>query len=284
MVPNSTAERGHRPGKHVWMPDNEAVPISPLLVPAPDFDVRMFAQTAVGSHRTDLDLDAYAAQRLEPATLRTLGYLHNTERATMSYLRSVLVTATHKDPRITAFLTTWAFEKFWIADALEAIIGAHADVERPSTVASAEHASPIRESIVGNIIGEPMIGVHMSFCTVDEWITQAAYRRIGELDPHPQLHADLDRIVDVKQRHLEFLEAQARYRLTESPRVRRLTRKRLKAGRWPIGAATEPDEETAFFYERLFATAPDVVTDLEEQIDSLPGQEGLGLIAKETTR
>jgi hypothetical protein len=258
--------------------------MSDLMVPAPHFDVREFARTAVGSHRAELDLDAYTARRLDPATVRTLAYLHNTERATMSHLRSVLVTATHKDARITAFLTTWAFEKFWIADALEAIVSAHDEFEKPGIVVSAEHASPIRESIVGNVIGTPMIGVHVSLCTVDEWITQAAYRRIGELDPHPALQAALDRILGVKVRHLDFLESQSRYRLTESPRVRRLTRKRLKRGQWPIGAATEPKAETAFFYARLFATAPDVVNDLDEQIDSLPGQGGLTLVAKATNR
>lgn len=254
------------------------------MVPAPHFDVRAFARTAVGSHRAELDLDAFEQHRLEPETIRALAYLHNTERATMSYLRSVLVTATHKDARITAFLTTWAFEKFWIADALAGIVAAHEEVEKPTTVASAEHASPIRESIVGNVIGTPMIGVHMTFCTVDEWLTQAAYRRIGELDPNPALQAALDHILEVKARHLDFLEAQARYRLTESPKVRRLARKRLKKAQWPIGAATEPKPETHFFYERLFANAPDVVNDLDEQIDSLPGQEGLGLVATATNR
>ena len=266
------------------MPDFDAAPMSELMVPAPHFDVREFARTAVGSHRADLDLDAYADAKLDPATVRALAYLHNTERATMSQLRSVLVTATHKDARITAFLTTWAFEKFWIADALEAIVSAHDAFEKPATVVSAEHASPIRESFVGNVIGVPMIGVHMTFCMVDEWITQAAYRRIAELDPHPQLRAAIDRILDVKARHLDFLEAQSRYRLTESPRVRRLSRKRLKRADWPIGAATEPRPETRFFYERLFATAPDVVNDLDEQIGSLPGQEGLTLVAKATNR
>jgi hypothetical protein len=265
------------------MPEFDAASASPLMRPAPDFDVRLFARTANGSHRDSLDLDAFADHRLDDATIRTLAYLHNIERATMSHLRSVLVTAMHKDARITAFMTTWAFEKFWIADALEAIVTAHEPEVRTLTEGD-KHPSTIRESIVGNIIGVPMIGVHVTFCTVDEWVTQAAYRRIAELDPHPQLQATIDEFLRIKARHLEFLEAQSRYRLTESPRVRRLVRRRLKRAQWPIGAATEPREETAFFFGRLFATAPDVVTDLDEQVDTLPGQEGLGLIAKATNR
>jgi hypothetical protein len=265
------------------MPESDAASTSPLMRPAPDFDVREFARTAVGSHRNELGLEAYEQQPLDDATIRTLAYLHNIERATMSHLRSVLVTAMHKDARITAFMTTWAFEKFWIADALEGIVTAH-DPEVRTLSEGDKHPSTIRESIVGNIIGVPMIGVHVTFCTVDEWVMQAAYRRVAQLDPHPQLKATIDEFLTIKARHLDFLEAQSRYRLTESPRVRRLTRKRLKRAQWPIGAATEPREETAFFFGRLFATAPDVVNDLDEQVDTLPGQEGLGLIAKATNR
>ena len=43
----------------------------------------------------------------------------------MEHLRNLLVTATHKDARVTAFLVTWAFEKFWMADAIDAVLVAH---------------------------------------------------------------------------------------------------------------------------------------------------------------
>ena len=132
------------------MPEYDAASPSPLMRPAPDFDVRQFARTAVGSHRDTLGLETYATQRLDDATIRTLAYLHNIERATMSHLRSVLVTAMHKDARITAFMTTWAFEKFWIADALEGIVTAH-DPEARTLSEGDKHPSTIRESIVGNM-------------------------------------------------------------------------------------------------------------------------------------
>lgn len=43
----------------------------------------------------------------------------------MSSLRNVLVTPLPKDARVTAFLVTWAFEKFWIADALQLVLTAN---------------------------------------------------------------------------------------------------------------------------------------------------------------
>ena len=81
------------------------------------FDVRDFARTAQGSHRGQLDLDAITASGLGADAIRLLRLLRDLERSTMQRMRNLLVTATHKDARVTAFLTTWAFEKFWIADA-----------------------------------------------------------------------------------------------------------------------------------------------------------------------
>ncbi|MGX5680158.1 hypothetical protein [Schumannella luteola] len=250
--------------------------------PAPNFDVRDFARTAAGSHRESLALESYRVTPLTEDTLRALRYLQIIERATMTHLRSVLVTATHKDARITAFLVTWAYEKYWIADALEQIILAHqpegAEADRSPFKTPVERT--IRESVFANIVGVPMIAVHMSLGTVDEWLTQAAYRRLGDLDSNAQLAATVADFLDIKERQLDFFEAQARFRLTESPRARSLTRKRLAKTPWPIGAKAEPDSETSWFLTHLFSGAPEVVDEIDARVDTLPGQSGLRLIRK----
>lgn len=253
-----------------------------MRFPAPDFDVREYARGAAASHRTSLGLESYRETPLSADTLRVLRYLQVIERATMTHLRSVLVTATHKDARITAFLTTWAFEKYWIADAFEQIGLAHqpegTDVDRAPFITPPERT--IRESIVANIIGLPMIAVHMSLGTVDQWLSQAAYARVGELASNAQLSETLAAFTALKERQLEFFEAQSRYRLTESKQARKLTRRRLAKTPWPIGAKAEPDSETAFFFDQLFVPVPELVTELDVRIDSLPGQSGLSLIRK----
>ncbi|MEQ1735930.1 MAG: hypothetical protein ABL886_05965 [Rhodoglobus sp.] len=264
------------------MPEHQEASVDRTSYPAPDFDVREFARTAAGSHRAALNLTAYREAPLSEDTLRVLRYAQIVERATMTHLRSVLVTATHKDARITAFLTTWAFEKYWIADALEQVLLAHqpegAEPDRSPFRTPVERT--IRESIVANIIGVPMIAVHMTLGTVDEWLTQAAYGRIVALDPNAEFDKTVTTFLSIKQRQLSFFEAQARFRLTESAKAQRLTRKRLAATPWPIGAKAEPDTETRFFFEKLFVTAPDVVHELDARIDTLPGQSGLALIRK----
>jgi len=115
---------------------------------------------------------------------------------------------------------------------------------------------------------------------VDEWLTQAAYGRVADLAGSDQLSATLATFRSVKERQLDFFEAQSRFRLTESPRARSLTRRRLGRTPWPIGAKAEPADETRFFYDHLFSTAPELVAELDARIDSLPGQSGLSLIRK----
>jgi hypothetical protein len=270
------------------MATHREAPIEPLTIPAPDFDVRDYARTAVGNLREALDLEAYISRPLSAATLRILRYLQGLERATMQHLRGVLVTPTHKDARVTAFLTTWAFEKFWIADAIGAILDEHSNapvaVPLPAKGIGAvlhalrERLSPIRESMVANAIGVDMIAVHMTVGTIDEWLSQAAYGRLAELEPHPELVRIVDTILGIKERHLSFLDPQARHRLIHAPSARPLTRRRINKTVWPIGAAESARAETAFFFAYLFSKAQDVIDDIDARIDLLPGLSGLGLI------
>ena len=250
--------------------------------PAPDFDVREYARNAAASHRDELGLVEYKSNPLSTETLRLLKYLQIIERATMTHLRGVLVTATHKDARITAFLTTWAFEKYWIADALEQIGLAHrpegTDVDRAPFITPVERT--IREAIYANIVGVPMIAMHMTIGTIDTWLSQAAFQRIIALEPHPQLTAAFEKFLALKERQLSFFEPQARFRLTESKQARAITRRRLAKTPWPIGAKAEPAQETEFFFERLFSSARHLIGELDARIDSLPGQSGFSLIGK----
>ncbi len=256
--------------------------------PAPDFDVRAYARTAVGTLREGLDTDQYEKYPVSAETLRTISFLQAVERSTMQHLRNVLVTPTHKDARITAFLTTWAFEKYWVADALAAILSAHEAVPTTRKAPAlqrffaevGERLSPIRESLVANQIGVDMLAVHMSIGAVDGWLTQAAYARIGEIENNAELSTTIETILSIKARHLTFFEPQAEYRLTDRPKAQKLTRSRLRAASWPIGANELPAADAQFFYQHLFHTSPGLTESIDTAIDSLPGLSGLGLIAR----
>jgi hypothetical protein len=259
-------------------------------VPAAGFSVREYARTAVGSHRDAMDLAPFADRPLTPATVRALRYLAASESGTMGHLRNVLVTATHKDARVTAFLGTWAFEKYWTADALDQVVAAHDASRVPSAAAPSrlrsfvgevrERVRPITGSITANRLGEHMVAVHMAAGAIDEWLTRAALERVVELDPHPALRTVVDRLLEVKGRQLEFFEAQARDRLSSDARTRAVVRRRLRGIRWPMGADGGPVSESLFFSEYLFSGAPASMRAVDALVDTLPGQKGLSLISR----
>src|SRR5665213_3951054 len=208
------------------------------------FDVREFARTARGNHRETLQLSEYAATPLSPDAVRMVRYLGRLESATMEHLRNLLVTATHKDARVTAFLVTWAFEKFWIADALDAVLEANGsprsrDVDeghRRRTLAEAsERRGPIRRAISAIRQGVPIIAVHMTTGLIDEWIMRVAYEQLAAASGSPALTGAIGTILDIKRRHADFFDDESRRRLAESSRAVVLTRKALSQAVWPIG-------------------------------------------------
>ena len=255
------------------------------------FSVREFARTAQGSHREGLDLAAYAATPLPAETVQVVGLLARLERGAMAYLRSVLVTPTHNDARVTAFLVTWAYEKYWVADALELIVAAHPDVAPAPTPGVpalrrawhtlAERIEPITESVISNLIGDDVVAVHTAAGAIDEWLTQDAYERLAGASTHKTFTATLGRLLTVKRRHGEFFAGEARERLAGSAGARRLARRRLRRV-WPLGSETEPPALLARLLGDV-VPASDLAA-IDVRVDTLPGLEGLNPATRSAAR
>jgi hypothetical protein len=244
------------------------------------FDVREFARTARASHRGELDLDQIAQAGLTADAIRLLRLLRDLERSTMQRMRNLLVTATHKDARVTAFLSTWAFEKFWLADALDAVLQATGDDLHSSAPAGGlrtvvlerqERRGPVMRAIQGNIDGPQIVAAHVATGLVDEWITQVAYRRLGELATG--LHAIVELINGIKDRHIAFLAEEAKRRLAASAKARKLATRELKNMVWPVGAIEHSDADRTFFDEIVFGTENGraEVSRIQGLIAALPG-------------
>ncbi len=244
------------------------------------FDVREFARTARASHRGELDLEQVAASGLSTDAIRLLRLLRDLERSTMQRMRNLLVTATHKDARVTAFLSTWAFEKFWLADALDAVLEATGDDLHSSAPAGGlrkvvterqERRGPVARAIQGNLDGPQIVAAHVTTGLVDEWITQAAYRRLGELAT--SLHSIVELINGIKDRHIAFLAEEAKRRLASSAKARKLATRELKNKVWPVGAVEHSDDDRTFFDQIVFGTANGraEVSRIQGLIAALPG-------------
>jgi hypothetical protein len=194
----------------------------------------------------------------------------------------VLVTHTHKDARVTAFLVTWAFEKFWIADALRAIVDASAgpsagrrarlhDHEPPRAASGGR--GPVRRAFAGFSQGWAVVGAHMAMGLVDDLVLGAAYTRVVECAADAALRAAVDRIVAVKRRHTVFFDEEVRRRLPTSARAARLARRELRRTTWPLGSAALTVDERTAFGRFTFGGAEGraLAADLERDIAALPG-------------
>jgi hypothetical protein len=246
---------------------------------AASFDVREFARTARGSHRSELDLSELAKAPLPADAARLIRILRDLERATMQRMRNLLVTATHKDARVTAFLTTWAFERFWIADALDYVLETAGEpLENPDTgrarkpfAERAERRGPIRRAVAAGFAGSQLVAAHVTAGLVDEWVVSAAYRRLSSAAA--SLKPVVELVLSLKERHIRFLSEEAERRLAASPRAQRLTRRELTRSPWPIGALESPAEDRSFFETFVFGTADGraEAARIGELVAALPG-------------
>lgn len=248
------------------------------------FDVREFARTARGSHRDELDLEAVRADGLTDDAAGLVRVLRDLERSTMQRMRNVLVTATHKDARVTAFLTTWAFEKFWVADALDAVLEAagrpveateHGKIAKPRGE-RAERRGPILRAILGNIQGPSLVAAHVTAGLVDEWVSTAAYRRLA--DVAHALTGFAEMVVALKQRHIDFLAEDSERRLAASAADAKLARTILKQSVWPIGIVERPAEDRALFTRLVLAgdAGRELAADIAERVAALPRLAAMG--------
>ena len=89
------------------------------------FDVDSYAETSAGVTWQDLDFDSFESQPLSQDTLHTLRYMCAVEYHTICYLRDLLVTPSHKERDVNAFMTMWNREEYWHGEALAAVLARH---------------------------------------------------------------------------------------------------------------------------------------------------------------
>ncbi|MCI2958869.1 hypothetical protein MN032_14310 [Agromyces atrinae] len=235
-------------------------------MPAPDaFDVREFARTAQGRLR-----DEWSAAELggvAPNDLRMIAFLLRIEGGTMAYLRNVLVTPMHKDARVTAFLVTWAFEKFWIADALGFVLDANGAAVPAATDAVDPRPSgrtrrgPVSRAVGSIVSGETLIAAHLASSLVSDAVVRAGYATLAASTP--AVAALAARLSAVDERHARFFRSEVHRRLVASARAVSLAQRELRRETYPLGAADLSDDERRFFASRLAESGADALLEAE---------------------
>lgn len=231
---------------------------------------------------------AFAAQPLDPDTLRVLGYMHDIESHTACYLRDVLVTKAHADPAIAEFLTIWNYEEHWHGVALAEVLAAHGEIAGPERVIQLRATAKRRDRLrplafmVGSASLPDIVAVQMAWGAINEWTTQAGYAQLARKADHPVLTELLRRIMRQEGTHIDFYSRNAVQRLARSRAAQRTTRFALKHLWRPVGTGVRPAEETRFVVRHLFADEEGLaaIERMDRRIDRLPGQAGLRLMAR----
>ena len=242
------------------------------------FDVGDYVAHPIGPMRARL---SSAGTAVSADLAETLRYLQRRAQGTTTWLSHVLVTATHKDARITAFLSTWAYERHWLGDAVGAIAGAGPvpAIRRGISSRISARFGPLREAVVANLHGRALTAVQMTEQLVDGWIVEAMLERAQHLAP-AAVAADLASVREGIARQGRFFAESATEALSNSRAAQALARRRLRMRAWPIGAEGEPPAATAKALQTLFGDDRTWAAAIDRKIDSLPGLAGLALMRR----
>src|SRR5690606_40003738 len=114
---------------------------------------------------------------IDGRTARDLAYLWRLETAALHDMRAMLISWTGSEPRVTAFLATWAYERYWLARALRDLLDA-ADrplqppgprpLSAPARAVDLDRLLPLASPLRGPLAGEALTPGHMALMAVLE--------------------------------------------------------------------------------------------------------------------
>ncbi len=187
------------------------------------FDIDAYRRSVTPVVVDDIDFGAFRADPLPDEVLRTLRFMHDVESHTVCYLRDLLCTSSHTDPRITTFLTMWNYEEYWHGVAIGKVLDAHGEASEDARIApmrqrlrAKERFTPLTHVFGSALIGDDFAALHMTWGAVNEWSTQTGYEQLIKKADHPVLTTLLKRIALQESRHIAFYATEARERLARS--------------------------------------------------------------------
>lgn len=255
------------------------------------FDLRRFADESVPVTWEDLDLDQFRSRPLDAATLRSVRYMCDVEYHTSCFLRDMLVTPSHREEEVGAFMTMWNREEFWHGEALAAVLAVHGIVVDYEEVRAkrvklgwSQALGAAKQSVLSNLAGTDFVAVHMTWGAANELSAVAAYRRLAEMSEHPTLSPLLERIGQQETRHVAFYTTQARRRLEDSSKARWGVRQVLTRVWRPVGSGMMEESEVRHVMTHLFGGQGAALDRLDQRIQRMPGLEGLRIFREAFAR
>jgi hypothetical protein len=257
------------------------------------FDLDVYRRTVTPVQVDDIDFSVFAERPLSEDTLRALRFMHDVESHTVCYLRDLLLTHGHQDPRVTTFLTMWNYEEYWHGVAIGKILEAHGEPAEDERIGPMrqrlgwkDRVSPFTSTLGSALLGVDFVALHMAWGALNEWSTAAAYDRLATREGHPVLATLLGRIARQESRHIAFYATEARERLGRSTRAQKVTRLALKHLWAPVGSPVMPAQETRFLLEYLLGgdQGRALARRIDRRVAALPGMQGLRIVEATLTK
>jgi hypothetical protein len=130
----------------------------------------------------------------------------------------------------------------------------------------------VRRALAGLTQGWDVVGAHLALGLVDDLVLRAAYTRVLACSSDAAVHASIERILAVKERHSRFFDEEVRRRLSASGRAARLARRELRRTTWPLGSGAITVAERSAFTQFTFGVAHGrALEDLRGDLAALPG-------------
>lgn len=233
----------------------------------------------------DIDFREFEQKPLNRETLRCLEYMRDVEGYTICYLRDVLVTRSHKDPEITAFLSAWAYEEYFHGEAIAKILEAHGIDSSYSRVKKVRLNNRLRDFFkpilfsITSLFDRNFPALHMTWGALNELSTQSGYMALSAKANNRTLTELLTRIMKQEGRHIDFYYAQAKRRLSNSKIARFKTKLMLKLFWHPVGYGIMPKSEVKFLLDYLFGddAGKKLLKRVDNRMKTIPGLEKLNL-------
>ena len=245
-----------------------------------DFDVADYTRRVRPRIRVDL-----GALELDPILHQDLEYLWRVEASAIGDMRTMLSSWTGREARITAFLASWAYERYWIAKALEDILKADA-CPGPTMpgfqLVGAAHALyvdyllPTVASLSTLLVREPMSAGHMARMAVHEGALAAAYRATK-----PRVGKDLanifDEILERRADFIDFFQQEAQARIERSKPELQSAWLHVNNGWVPMRPDGVPDPDERRAIRSIFRTP-------ESRLDARSTDEFIAVLLPEGAR
>lgn len=268
----------------------EATAAHLAVVPATgSFDLRDFVDHPRTSDLGEQVHQGLAQADLPAGVLVVLDHLRRTEQGVLDWMRDVLIGPTQVDAEVTAFLTTWAYEKYWLGQTVARISQAHRPPppSRPGLVARIgdqlhERLWPSVATIGTNLTGPAVTAGYLARALADTLAQRVTIIRLAQICP-PLLPLTRTAL-HTTERHVAFFAHNLRRRAAHAP-SRAAVHLALRTWRWPGGRYGDRAQVAVmlrYLLGHVAARAP--VAQADEALARLPGAPGRAVLRTEFAR